>query len=117
MKIKVEQATTFDKRAYELEASDCNANKSKNSTAFGQRWTRSSGNRSNRKQGVNSLGGEPPSSLYKWVKTRPEAVRQDAAPVVPDCWTDDTGGGQATCMRRLLNPSTMVDKDVNSVLR
>ena len=110
MKIKVEQATTFDKRAYELAK---RLQREQVEKLYGS-WATLDEKFVKPFQSKTEgefVGGKPPKSLYKWVKTS-EAMAVDAAPVVPDCWTDDTGGGQATAYI-VFEPVAMVDKDVN----
>ena len=110
MKAKVEQATMFDKRAYELAK---RLQREQVEKLYGswetldERFVKPFRSKTE----GEFVGGKPPKSLYKWVKTS-EAMAVDAAPVVPDCWTDDTGGGQATAYI-VFEPVAMVDKEVN----
>ena len=110
VKTKVEHATTFDKRAHELAKRLQREQVEKLYGSWETLDERFVKPFKSKTEG-QFVGGKPPKSLYKWVKTS-EAMAVDAAPVVPDCWTDDTGGGQATAYI-VFEPVAMVDKSVN----
>lgn len=110
VKAKVEHATTFDKRAHELAKRLQREQVEKLYGSWETLDERFVKPFKSKTEG-QFVGGKPPKSLYKWVKTS-EAMAVDAAPVVPDCWTDDTGGGQATAYI-VFEPVAMVDKSVN----
>ena len=88
---KVKNATALDARAHELASS---LQREKATRFFGS-WEILENEHvlPFREKTVDGfVGGKPPKSLYKWVKTS-EAMAIDATPVVLDCWTEDTGGG------------------------
>jgi len=110
MRTLVEKATIFDKRAHEFAKK---LQKEQVNKFFGS-WEKLEEkivNPFRAKTEGEYVGGKAPKSLYKWVKTS-EAIAIDATPIVPECWTEDTGGGQATAYI-VFEPVAMVSKDVS----
>ena len=62
--------------------------------------------------GRRFVGGFPPRSLHKWVAAA-DAERVGAKRVVPGCFTEETGGGQATAYI-FFDPVALVDAQTDA---
>ena len=62
--------------------------------------------------GARYAGGFPPKSPHKWIAAA-DADRVGATRVVPGCFTDETGGGQATAYI-FFDPVVLVDAETDA---
>ena len=62
--------------------------------------------------GARCAGGFPPKSPHKWIAAA-DAERLGATRVVPGCFTDETGGGQATAYI-FFDPVVLVDAETDA---
>jgi len=105
----IDFSTHYDRRAYDLvEARHAELVKNIGGAGFTSK-VKAFQDATKVRGGKKFVGGLPAHSPFKWVD-REAAGAAGIEPVVPGCFTEPTGGGQAVAYINF-NPVTLVDKD------
>ena len=110
----IRSSTTMDTKAHELASRlmDERAERRFGGVAAAKREAEAFRAATREAGGARYAGGFPPKSPHKWIAAA-DAERLGATRVVPGCFTDETGGGQATAYI-FFDPVVLVDAETDA---